>query len=136
MSALAGLKALVVEDEGSVAFMIEDMLQELGCAIDASVAHLEDARRIAETIVVDFAVLDVNLNGHPVFPVAEILRRRRIPFIFSTGYGVSGVSEEFRNYPILSKPFTMNDLQQKLAAALEQSERRRARLDELRRQCG
>ena len=118
MTELSGLKALVVEDEGSVAFMIEDMLQELGCAIHASVARLEDARRIADTAMVDFAVLDVNLNGQFVFPVAEILRRREIPFIFSTGYGPSGVSDEFRNYPVLSKPFTIGDLQQKLVAAL------------------
>ena len=120
---LTGLKVLVVEDEGSVAFMIEDMLQDLGCIVEASVARLEDARRIADAAAVDLAVLDVNLNGSPVFPVAEILRRRGIPFVFSTGYGASGVSEEFRNYPILSKPFKIEDLQQKLAAAFEGSDR-------------
>ena len=118
MTRLSGLKAFVVEDEGSVAFMIEDMLQELGCIVHASVAHLEDACRMADTAPVDFAMLDVNLNGQLVFPVAEILRKRQIPFIFSTGYGASGVSDEFRNYPVLAKPFTMDELQQKLTAAL------------------
>ena len=118
MTGLSGLKALVVEDEGSVAFMIEDMLQELGCTVHASVARLEDARGIAQKAMVDFALLDVNLNGQLVFPVAEILRRRRIPFVFSTGYGASGITDEFRNYPVLGKPFTLGDLQHKLAVAL------------------
>lgn len=118
MSELSGLKALIVEDEGSVAFMIEDMLLELGCTIDASIGRLEDAKRIANTATVDFALLDVNIHGQPVFPVAEILRKRQIPFVFSTGYGATGVFDDFRDYPVLGKPFSIDVLQQKVTAAL------------------
>lgn len=119
---LSGLKVLVVEDEGSVAFLIEDMLLELGCTIGASVARLEDACRIADAEAFDLAVLDVNLGGRPVFPVAQILRKRQIPFIFSTGYGPNGVSEEFRGYPVLSKPFALDELHRKMATALLSSD--------------
>src|SRR5690242_5285113 len=87
MPDFAALKALVVEDEGAVALLIEDMLGVLGCEIVASVAQIAPACRLAEASPLDFAVLDVNLDGQPVFAVARILQERRIPFFFSTGYG-------------------------------------------------
>ncbi|MCT7377307.1 response regulator [Chelativorans salis] len=119
MSELVGLRVLVAEDEGPIALMIEDMLQDLGCEIAASVARLGDAREIAATENLDLAVLDVNLGGHAVFPVAEILRERQIPFVFSTGYGASGLPHEFSAYPVLGKPFSMRQLQQKISLALK-----------------
>jgi CheY-like chemotaxis protein len=115
---LAGRKALIVEDEGAVALLIEDMLLDLGCEIAASVAELGRACEVANTVGIDFAVLDLNLNGYSALPVAQILRERGIPFIFSTGYGAGGVSQEFAAYPILPKPFISADLRDKIAAAL------------------
>jgi CheY-like chemotaxis protein len=116
---LAGLKALVVEDEGVIALLIEDMLLDLGCEVAGSAANLSKACELARTISIDLALLDVNLQGISALPVARILRERRIPFVFSTGYGTSGVSDEFASYPILAKPFVRDDLREKLAAALE-----------------
>lgn len=118
MDELGGLRALVVEDEGIVALLIEDMLQELGCEIAASVGSLGAALKAAGAADFDFAVLDVNLNGELVFPVADILRRRRLPFVFSTGYGPTGLPEAFSDCLVLNKPFTTGELQHKLRLAL------------------
>jgi CheY-like chemotaxis protein len=119
MADLAGLKALVVEDEGAVALLIEDMLLDLGCEIAASAADLGRARTLARTVSVDFALLDLNLDGASALPIAHVLRERRVPFVFSTGYGVSGLPAEFISYPTLAKPFMLADLQEKIVQALK-----------------
>lgn len=118
MSDLSGLRVLVVEDEGAVALMIEDMLESLGCEIAASVARLPEACKAAAEVEADLAVLDVNLDGRLVFPAAAMLRERQIPIVFSTGYGASGLPDEFNGTPALCKPFTMAELQQAIAGAL------------------
>jgi CheY-like chemotaxis protein len=121
MSELLGLKALVVEDEGSVALLIEGMLESFGCEIAASLARVDQACEFASKELFDFAVLDVNLHGQTVSPVAHILRERQIPFVFSTGYGRSGVPEGFEASPVLSKPFGMADLKRAIASAVARS---------------
>lgn len=118
MNALSGLKALVVEDEGSIALLIEDMLLEFGCEIAASAARLAEAREVAETGTFDFAVVDVNLAGESILPIAVVLRRRGIPFILSTGYGAAGVPAELKGHPVLGKPFTIEQFRQAISAAL------------------
>lgn len=118
MTVFPGIKVLVVEDEGFVALMIEDMLQDLGCEIVASVARLAEAQGIAASADIDLAVLDVNLDGQPSFPVAEILRDRGVPFIFSTGYGQTGLSDDFACYPLIAKPFSSAELEQAIAVVL------------------
>lgn len=118
MSALNGIRVLVVEDEGAVAMLIEEMLNDLGCVVVASVARLAKACDVARSIGVDLAMLDVNLAGQLVFPVAEILRDRNIPFLFSTGYGANGLQGEFALRPVLHKPFSQSELKAKIAVAL------------------
>lgn len=118
MTEFSGLRVLVVEDEGAVALMIEEMLQDLGCEIAASVGRLADACKMAATAEADLALLDVNLGGQLVFPAAEILRERQIPFVFSTGYGRSGLPPEFRDQPVIGKPFSRRELQQAIASTL------------------
>ena len=99
MSPLAGTRVLVVEDEGAIALLIEEMLEEFGCEVVASVARLAAACEIAGSVQVDLAILDVNLAGERVFPVADILRERQIPFLFSTGYGAIGLPAEYAARP-------------------------------------
>ena len=123
MADLAGLRVLVVEDEGSVALLIEDMLEELGCQVTASVATLAKALNAARADSFDFALLDVNLDGELVFPVAEILKRRQLPFVFSTGYGRMGVPEAFKECEVLNKPFTIEELSTKLQSMFGKSDR-------------
>ncbi|EJL03738.1 MULTISPECIES: response regulator [Pseudomonas] len=118
MTPFAGTRVLVVEDEGAIALLIEDMLEEFGCRVVASVARLAPACEMARTVMVDLAILDVNLAGERVFPVADILRSRHIPFLFSTGYGASGVPPEYAGCPVLHKPYSERELQQTIAVAL------------------
>jgi DNA-binding response OmpR family regulator len=123
MAELSGCKALVVEDEAGIAILIEDMLKDLGCEIVASASRLKRATEIARTASIDFAIVDVNLAGEPAFPVASILRERKVPFLFSTGYGLSGIPSEFRGYPLLSKPFLVDELERELLGMLSASVR-------------
>lgn len=118
MTELAGLRVLVVEDEATVAMLIEDILEDFGCIVVASVASLTAAREAAVRADFDFAMLDVNLAGELVFPVAEILQRRSISFLFSTGYGTIGLPAEFSSYHVVAKPFSQPDLREKLVVAL------------------
>jgi CheY-like chemotaxis protein len=126
MAEVAGLRALVVEDEGSVALLLESMLEGLGCKVAASVSTLAKGLSAATAEGFDFAVLDVNLDGQMVFPVAEALQRRGLPFVFSTGYGQIGVPETFKECEVLSKPFTMEELERKLLLALSKTTLRSA----------
>ncbi|MEJ8572387.1 response regulator [Microbaculum marinum] len=112
MAELAGLRVLVVEDEGMVALLIEGMLADLGCDVVASAASLSRAVAAARDEAIDFALLDVNLDGHLVFPAAEILRARGIPFVFSTGYGRVALLENFKEYQVLNKPFAIEELRE------------------------
>lgn len=123
MADLAGLRVLVVEDEGSVALLIENMLEELGCHVTASVATLAKALSVARADSFDLALLDINLDGELVFPVAEILKSRQLPFVFSTGYGRMGVPEAFKECDVLNKPFTIEELSTKLQSMFGKSDR-------------
>ncbi|MFL6967605.1 response regulator [Pseudomonas alvandae] len=123
MTLFAGIRVLLVEDEGTVAMLIEEMLEDLGCTVVASVPRLALAREKAGTAQVDLAILDVNLAGERVFPVAQILRGRGVPFLFSTGYGASGLPEEFAQSPVLHKPFSESELQLKIALTLNKQAR-------------
>jgi len=115
---MSGARVLLVEDEGLVALMIEDMLEQLGLKVVASAAHVKKACELATNASFDVALLDVNLAGELVFPVARILRDRRIPFLFSTGYGGPPLEEEFSTAPAIGKPFSIEELKEKLRALL------------------
>ena len=104
------LRILVVEDEMTIAFMIEDMLADLGHEVVELAMRLSDALEAAERLDFDLAILDVNLDGHHSFPVADILIGRSIPFAFATGYGKLGIDEAYRDRPVLAKPFLSGDL--------------------------
>jgi CheY-like chemotaxis protein len=117
---LKGRRVLVVEDEMMIAMLVEDMLSDLGCAVVGPAHGLASALDLAQaTAELDVALLDVNLSGQPVFPVADALRARNIPIIFCTGYGDAGLRDADRGAPVLQKPYRAKDLADTLAAALK-----------------
>jgi CheY-like chemotaxis protein len=115
---LATKRILVVEDELMIRMLLEDMLCELGCTVAAATARLEEALEAARSAEFDVAILDVNLNGQPVAPVAEALIARGKPFIFATGYGEHGLPEPYRGRPTLKKPFQLDGLSRLLVSTL------------------
>ncbi len=104
-------RVFIVEDEALVAFMLEDMLVSLDHEIAASESRLDKGLAFARDGSVDFAVLDVNLNGESSLPIAEILQSRGIPFLFATGYGVAGLEGLFADAPVIPKPYLQADLE-------------------------
>ena len=108
---------LLVEDEVMIRMMVADMLEELGYSVAAEAGDINDAIHLAQSAEFDIAILDVNVNGKVISPVAEAISARNRPFIFATGYGAQGLPEEFRDRPTLQKPFQMESL----AAVLQQA---------------
>lgn len=108
MHLLSGLRFIVVEDETLVAMLIEDMLMDFECIIAGRAGTVAAALAIIndDTCVLDAAVLDVNLGGETIFPVADALAKQGIPFVFSTGYGTPGILAEFADRPVIAKPFS------------------------------
>ena len=114
-----GLRVLVVEDEAAISLLLEDMLLDFGCEIVGPAARLGTALDLVQNGLIDLAILDVNVAGEPIYPVAAALAERNVPFVFSTGYGSAGIEDLYRNRPVLQKPFAQTDLQQKLQQALQ-----------------
>lgn len=118
-SALAGRGILLVEDEMAVVMLLEDMLEELGCRVIATAARPAQAMAAIEAHALDVAILDVSLDGEDSYGIAAVLAARGVPFVFSTGYGESGLRADFHDRPLLQKPFRRRDLARALARALE-----------------
>lgn len=115
---LAGLRVLVVEDEFLVATLIEDMLTSAGCVVSGPIPRLPEALDAAHRGTFDAAVLDVNLSGDRIDPVADVLSRRNVPFVFVTGYTTGGLPAVHAARPRLCKPFKTADLLDTLASAV------------------
>lgn len=108
--ALLGKRVLVVEDEWLVATAIEDMLCDLGCVVVGPFARVADALVAAREEPVDVALLDVNVAGEQVFPVAHALEKRGVPFLFVTGYGESALPRDRPHWEAQAKPFRLGRL--------------------------
>ena len=117
----AGLRLLLVEDEMMVAMMVEDLLSELGYVVVDVAGTLARGLALAgdPNLALDGAILDVNLGGDKVYPVAEVLAARGIPFIFATGYGIAGIAQNFSHVPALAKPYDRRTLESALRATLQ-----------------
>ena len=105
-----GGSVFLVEDEVMIRMMVADMLEELGYRVTAEAGEIDQALQLAQTADFDFAILDVNVNGKVISPVADLVKARKRPFIFATGYGSSGLPEEHRDRPALQKPFQLETL--------------------------
>jgi CheY-like chemotaxis protein len=102
---------LIVEDEPLVAMLVEDAIAELGLTASGPAARVDKALQLIEERAPDGAILDVNLAGEQVYPVASLLRERQIPFLFMTGYGEEAIRDDFDKMPIVKKPFTVEQIQ-------------------------
>ncbi len=111
-----GLRVLVAEDEALVSMLIEDMLADMGAVVVGPAANLDEAMALAIGDGIDIALLDVNLAGKPIFPIADVLRERGVPFIFASGYGEAGIIDGHRGATVLQKPFREADLARALQA--------------------
>lgn len=122
---LKGKRILVVEDEALIAVMVEDMLTEMGCSVVGPAATIEQALTLARAADVDGAVLDVNVRGERIDPVADELAARGVPMLFATGYGevrlASGAAAT-----VIDKPYTQEKLARGLAAAMGTAPLRRS----------
>jgi CheY-like chemotaxis protein len=116
---LQGLRVLVVEDETLVAMLVEEFLAELGCTVAGSIRRVDKALEQIEPNRIDAAILDVNLAGEDVDPVARMLAGYDIPFVFASGYGGVGLAGKWPDSPVVQKPFTCAELRQALSAAVK-----------------
>ena len=117
-SAQARPRVLVVEDEYLIRMLLEDMLDELGYDLAAGVGTISEASEAASTGDFHAAILDVNLDGQEIYPVADILAKRGLPFVFVTGYGERSLRDPHRGRPALQKPFQADQLKNALADLL------------------
>jgi DNA-binding response OmpR family regulator len=108
--AASSLRILLVEDEMMVALHLESIVAEFGHEVVGPVSRLEAALETARHEALDMAILDVNLDGVEVYPVADALTARGIPCLFTTGYGTGGVRAAYRDHRILQKPYRADDL--------------------------
>ena len=111
IDATTGCRVLVVEDETLIAVVIETTLQALGCEVVGPTSRLDTALQLASDETLDAAILDVSVRGGKIFPVAERLLARGIPFILASGYGDWTLPEHLRDQPRLTKPFSQAELE-------------------------
>jgi DNA-binding response OmpR family regulator len=115
----ASRNILIVEDEPLIAMMLEDFLDSLGHTVSATCDTVSDAMGEADKGGFDLAILDVNLKGENVWPVAAKLRERGIPFVIATGGHVDPPPPEFAHVPLIEKPYTVDRVTPALDAAFE-----------------
>ncbi|WP_431299218.1 response regulator [Tabrizicola sp. BL-A-41-H6] len=122
MSALANRRVLVVEDEFLISAMLCDMLIAASAEVVGPAANVSAALKLIEENKVDGAILDMNLNGQWIDPVAEALTQLAIPFVFTTGYGANVRSQKFGARTI-EKPYALESVEAELALAIEDGAR-------------
>jgi two-component sensor histidine kinase len=111
---IKGLRVLIVEDALLLALELEAGLTEAGARVVGSAADVEEGLRMAE-LPLDAAVLDANLNGASVLPVAQALAARGVPFIFATGYGDTKFAPQGFDAPLIKKPYDVTQVAAALA---------------------
>jgi CheY-like chemotaxis protein len=104
-ASLQGLRVLVAEDEFLVALLLEEELRSLGCSIVGPFTNLAMATQASRRDPFDLAILDINLSGELVYPLADELLAREVPFLLLSGYGAANLPERFRTSPRLAKPY-------------------------------
>ncbi|MBO0756593.1 MAG: response regulator [Bradyrhizobiaceae bacterium] len=104
-------RMLIAEDEALVALMMEDLAIELGWSVVGPFSRAADALAAAQCDEIHAAILDVNLGGESVYPIADALMARGVPFVFATGYGAESIDRRFACAPVLQKPIDRQALE-------------------------
>ena len=107
---MTGASIILVEDEALIRMMLADMIEELGHRVVAEAGNIQVGQALAQAAIFDLAVLDINIAGYSIRPVAEIIDGWGLPFFFVTGYGPAGRPEAFRTRPALQKPILISKL--------------------------
>lgn len=115
---LRGLNVLVVEDNGMLCCVLEETLREAGCCVIGPYTRLDDAMTEAPHHLIDLALLDVNLRGEFVSPLADQLEERGVPFLLTSAYQERDLPRSLQNASTLRKPFTDTQLLDSLSALL------------------
>jgi DNA-binding response OmpR family regulator len=123
----AGCRVLVVEDETLIAVLIEETLEAMECKIVGPAAKLETALQLARAGGFDIAILDITVRGGKVYPVAEELLARGIPFVLARGYGDWALPNALRDQRRLLKPFTPTMLEQEVRVLYSKAAERKAK---------
>ena len=110
-------RILVVEDEAIIAMLVEEMVLDFGSEVLGPAAKMDEALRLASKAPLDAAILDVNVGGAAIFPVADVLHQREHRSS-STGYGAGMLPSRFAHRPTLSKPFDYQSLTEALRTVL------------------
>lgn len=114
---------LMVEDEMNLAMMLEDILDDAGYSV-LKAARLPKALELMAQFYsdgenrIDAAILDINLAGVQVFPLADVLLSRGVPFVFTSGYGRDGIPDDYRGSAVLQKPYSAESLLSMLQAMI------------------
>jgi CheY-like chemotaxis protein len=105
---------LVVEDEPLIAMLLVDLLDELGCTVAAQASSVAEGLDRANDTSFDAAILDVNLRGHPVWPLADALQEKGIRFVLATGHDGRQTQQRYPSAAVLAKPYALENLRQAL----------------------
>ncbi len=116
---ISGNRVMIVEDEALVAMVVTESLTTLGCTVVGPFSRCSDAIAAIEADEVDAAILDVNLDGEMVYPLADMLAQRGVPFIFVTGYGAESIDRRFKHIPVIQKPVERHVLQRIFMPTME-----------------
>jgi CheY-like chemotaxis protein len=120
LEALRGRRLLVVEDDFAIASDMAQVLEDAGAEVVGPAGTVEDALELVETeaVALDGAALDINLHGERVYPVADALAARGVPFVFATGYDAYVIPEAYAGVARLEKPVDRDQLMRVLARKL------------------
>lgn len=116
------MRVLIAEDEFLVGLQLEGDLRAAGCSIVGPFSTLETATRASRRQRFDLAILDINLNGDRVYPLADELSAREVPFIFLSGYLSADLPQRYRNRPHITKPHDPAALIREIRAAGRKSD--------------
>ena len=108
---------LIIEDEPLIAMMLEDFLESLGHRVHATCESVGEAVKAVDQGGFELAILDVNLKGENVWPVASRLREKQVPFVLATGGHVDPPPAEFNSVPVIEKPYTIDRVNPAIDAA-------------------